>query len=107
MNDKILGFMNEQPSDEGEKKEVKQTTHLHIKLCCNNLIAAIKTQDIIINEGEFCLGRSRYALKEPAEDFDCAIVKIFWCPWCGKMLDEIVAQIKQQISEAERAEKKN
>jgi hypothetical protein len=68
-----------------------------IKVCCNNMVAAIKTDDIIINGCEFCLGNSKYKLKEPTKEYSVVIVKIEFCPWCGMRLSKISDEMKQKM----------
>ena len=71
--------------------------HINVKLCCNNLLQAVKMKTVNIYDGEFCLGETKYQLKEPTKEYDTAIIKIFFCPWCGQNLSKITAEIKQQM----------
>lgn len=77
--------------------------NINIKICCNNMISAIKSKIIIINDCEFCLGGTEYQLKNPTEKFNTAIVKLYFCPWCGENLNVITVDIKQKIKEKENA----
>ena len=77
-------------------------THLEIKVCCNNMIAGLKQEIVVLNEVEFCLGNVTATLKEPINGMTTAIVKIHFCPWCGKLLSVITADIKLKMKEAEK-----
>jgi len=75
--------------------------NINLKVCCRNLMEAVKAKILIINDGVFCLGNTEYLLKKPTKDYDTAVVKIFFCPWCGKNLSIFTVEIKQKIKDKE------
>ena len=68
-----------------------------INICCNNMICAIRSKDIIINDGACCLGKSEYKLKESTKGVNKAIIIIYYCPWCSKYLKSTSEEIKGKI----------
>ena len=81
-----------------EKKDVD----IHVQVCCKDLVASIKQGIVIINEGEFCLGKTQFKLKEPEKGTDTVIVKLIFCPWCGKLFKKLTDEINQKVKEADK-----
>ncbi len=76
-----------------------EKVNVDIKVCCNNMLQAVKIDIVSIDRAQFCMTNMQYKLKEPTKDHDTAIIKMDFCPWCGANLQKITDEINKKLEE--------